>query len=277
MIQELLDFKDKMDNVIQQCFQKNDNFNNTMKEAFENFINNRPNKPAELIGTQHTHLCTHILHVYYLCCCDTLVCVCSAKFVDSKLRAGNKEATEEELERILDKIMIIFRFIHGTAQLDYKHTHSSNTNRLELNKWTLLWLCCSNVVMYWTGLLLCLTVLCSSTGHCYRLKETCGLSCGSRDVCLCVFVQVKTCLKRSIRKIWPNVCCWGRAPLWTLRSPCCPNSNMVCSDHTHTLTSDWSSDSEEWAHEGHMIMLTGSEHTVVVCWLCSFALISLSV
>uniref|UniRef100_A0A8C1UUU1 Cullin 4A n=1 Tax=Cyprinus carpio TaxID=7962 RepID=A0A8C1UUU1_CYPCA len=33
-------------------------------------------------------------------------------YVDSKLRAGNKEATEEELERILDKIMIIFRFIH---------------------------------------------------------------------------------------------------------------------------------------------------------------------
>ncbi|KTG33585.1 hypothetical protein cypCar_00049395, partial [Cyprinus carpio] len=39
--------------------------------------------------------------------------VSSAKYVDSKLRAGNKEATEEELERILDKIMIIFRFIHG--------------------------------------------------------------------------------------------------------------------------------------------------------------------
>jgi len=36
-----------------------------------------------------------------------------AKFVDSKLRLGNKEATEEELERLLDKIMVIFRFIHG--------------------------------------------------------------------------------------------------------------------------------------------------------------------
>jgi hypothetical protein len=36
-----------------------------------------------------------------------------AKHVDSKLRAGNKEATDEELERILDKIMILFRFIHG--------------------------------------------------------------------------------------------------------------------------------------------------------------------
>uniref|UniRef100_A0A673G1C7 Cullin family profile domain-containing protein n=1 Tax=Sinocyclocheilus rhinocerous TaxID=307959 RepID=A0A673G1C7_9TELE len=84
MVQELLDFKDKMDHVTQRCFQRNDTFINAMKEAFESFINKRPNKPAELI----------------------------AKYVDSKLRAGNKEATEEELERILDKIMIIFRFIH---------------------------------------------------------------------------------------------------------------------------------------------------------------------
>lgn len=30
-----------------------------------------------------------------------------------KLRAGNKKATEEELEQILDKIMVLFRFIHG--------------------------------------------------------------------------------------------------------------------------------------------------------------------
>ncbi|XP_068436054.1 cullin-4A isoform X1 [Clinocottus analis] len=85
MVQDLLDFKDKMDNVAQHCFTRSEGFINAMKEAFETFINKRPNKPAELI----------------------------AKYVDSKLRAGNKEATEEELERILDKIMIIFRFIHG--------------------------------------------------------------------------------------------------------------------------------------------------------------------
>ena len=53
----------------------------SMKEAFEAFINRRQNKPAEMI----------------------------AKFVDSKLRSGNKEASEEEMERILDKIMVIFR------------------------------------------------------------------------------------------------------------------------------------------------------------------------
>ncbi|XP_056295831.1 cullin-4B [Pseudoliparis swirei] len=85
MVQELLDFKDKVDHVIDACFMKNEKFVNAMKEAFETFINKRPNKPAELI----------------------------AKHVDSKLRAGNKEATDEELEKMLDKIMIIFRFIYG--------------------------------------------------------------------------------------------------------------------------------------------------------------------
>uniref|UniRef100_A0A671Q7Y7 Cullin-4B-like n=1 Tax=Sinocyclocheilus anshuiensis TaxID=1608454 RepID=A0A671Q7Y7_9TELE len=84
MVQELLDFKDKVDHIIDVCFMKNEKFVNGMKEAFETFINKRPNKPAELI----------------------------AKYVDSKLRAGNKEATDEELEKMLDKIMIIFRFIY---------------------------------------------------------------------------------------------------------------------------------------------------------------------
>uniref|UniRef100_A0A452VDI9 Cullin-4B n=1 Tax=Ursus maritimus TaxID=29073 RepID=A0A452VDI9_URSMA len=85
MVQELLDFKDKVDHIIDICFLKNEKFINAMKKAFETFINKRPNKPAELI----------------------------AKYVDSKLRAGNKEATDEELEKMLDKIMIIFRFIYG--------------------------------------------------------------------------------------------------------------------------------------------------------------------
>ncbi|XP_033637591.1 cullin-4A-like [Asterias rubens] len=85
MVQELLDFKDRMDNVMTECFTENEKFFNTLKESFEGFINKRLNKPAELV----------------------------AKYVDNKLRAGNKEATEEELERLLDKIMVIFRFIHG--------------------------------------------------------------------------------------------------------------------------------------------------------------------
>lgn len=50
MVQELLDFKDKMDNIVNTCFQKNEKFSNSLKEAFEQFINLRANKPAELIG-----------------------------------------------------------------------------------------------------------------------------------------------------------------------------------------------------------------------------------
>lgn len=50
MVQELLDFKDKMDNVVCKCFQKNEKFGNSLKEAFEHFVNQRANKPAELIG-----------------------------------------------------------------------------------------------------------------------------------------------------------------------------------------------------------------------------------
>ncbi|XP_063703800.1 cullin-4A [Culicoides brevitarsis] len=85
MVQDLLDFKDKIDYIVYNCFDHNDKFLNSLREAFEYFINQRSNKPAELI----------------------------AKYVDMKLRAGNKEATEEELEQILDKIMVQFRFIHG--------------------------------------------------------------------------------------------------------------------------------------------------------------------
>ncbi|GAB5584870.1 cullin-4B isoform X8 [Prionailurus iriomotensis] len=107
MVQELLDFKDKVDHIIDICFLKNEKFINAMKEAFETFINKRPNKPAELIEQfiqfsdvfQNKTLHGAVAGV--------------SKYVDSKLRAGNKEATDEELEKMLDKIMIIFRFIYG--------------------------------------------------------------------------------------------------------------------------------------------------------------------
>lgn len=52
MVQDLLDFKDRVDHVIEVCFQRNEKFVNLMKESFETFINKRPNKPAELIGRQ---------------------------------------------------------------------------------------------------------------------------------------------------------------------------------------------------------------------------------
>lgn len=85
MVQDLLEFKEKMDRVVSESFQKQERFVYSLKEAFEYFINQRPNKPAELI----------------------------AKFIDAKLKSGNKEASEDELEKVLDKILVLFRFIHG--------------------------------------------------------------------------------------------------------------------------------------------------------------------
>jgi len=45
-----VDFKDKLDNIVAVCFNKNEKFVNMMKESFEYFINQRQNKPAEVIG-----------------------------------------------------------------------------------------------------------------------------------------------------------------------------------------------------------------------------------
>ena len=45
-----VDFKDKLDNIVAVCFNKNEKFVNIMKESFEYFINQRQNKPAEVIG-----------------------------------------------------------------------------------------------------------------------------------------------------------------------------------------------------------------------------------
>ncbi|XP_067949254.1 cullin-4B-like [Watersipora subatra] len=85
LVQSLLDFKDSIDFIVVEDFHKDETFANKRKDAFEEFINRRQSKPAELI----------------------------AKYVDVKLRAGNKELSEDELERTLDKIMVLFRFIYG--------------------------------------------------------------------------------------------------------------------------------------------------------------------
>lgn len=49
MIQELLDFKEKLD-VTMECWNSNEKFIHALKDSFEFFINQRANKPAELIG-----------------------------------------------------------------------------------------------------------------------------------------------------------------------------------------------------------------------------------
>ncbi|XP_012455400.1 cullin-4 [Gossypium raimondii] len=85
MVSSLLEFKASLDSILEESFSKNEAFCNTIKDSFEHLINLRQNRPAELI----------------------------AKFLDEKLRAGNKGTSEEELEGTLDKVLVLFRFIQG--------------------------------------------------------------------------------------------------------------------------------------------------------------------
>jgi len=83
MVQELLAFKAKLDGIWEKAFARNEVFGHTLRDSFESFVNQRPNKPAELI----------------------------AKFLDVKLRAGTKGETEEEIEDLMDRVLDIFRFV----------------------------------------------------------------------------------------------------------------------------------------------------------------------
>lgn len=85
MIEDLLGLKEKVDLLVVRSFEDEPMFVRAVKDGFEHAVNRRQNKPAELL----------------------------AKFLDSQLRSGNKEWTDEELEKLLDRVLILFRFIHG--------------------------------------------------------------------------------------------------------------------------------------------------------------------
>lgn len=44
---------------------------------------------------------------------STLTLSLTAKYVDSQLKSGNKEWSDEELDKLLDRVMVLFRYIHG--------------------------------------------------------------------------------------------------------------------------------------------------------------------
>ncbi|CAH8517211.1 unnamed protein product [Heterobilharzia americana] len=105
MIQNLLDSRDFLSEIIVSCFADDSSFMRVLQDAYEEFINQRPNKPAEFL----------------------------AKYLDSHLRSGNKAQTEEELDKLMDKAMILFRFIDGKDIFEAFYTKEL-AKRLLLNK-----------------------------------------------------------------------------------------------------------------------------------------------
>lgn len=81
-VQRLLNVKDKFDNIISVSFNSDKTFLNALNSSFEHFINLN-NRSPEFISL----------------------------FVDDKLRKGVKEANEDDLETVLDKVMMLFRYL----------------------------------------------------------------------------------------------------------------------------------------------------------------------
>ncbi|XP_028806440.1 cullin-3A [Neltuma alba] len=81
-VQRLLDLKDKYDKIIALAFHNDKTFQNALNSSFEYFINLNVRSP-EFISL----------------------------FVDDKLRRGLKGVGEEDVEVVLDKVMMLFRYL----------------------------------------------------------------------------------------------------------------------------------------------------------------------
>ncbi|CAM9609123.1 unnamed protein product [Ectocarpus sp. 13 AM-2016] len=84
MISNLLAFRAKLDECISTACDGNESYRYKLKEAWEAFLNARHNRPAELM----------------------------AKFLDVKLK-GEKGMSDDEVEAVLDRVMVLFRYLQG--------------------------------------------------------------------------------------------------------------------------------------------------------------------
>lgn len=82
-IQALIDLKEKFENILKKAFQKDLNFNNSISRSFEKILNINPRTPEYL-----------------------------SIYIDGKIRRGNKDINETEIEIVLEKAMEIFRLIN---------------------------------------------------------------------------------------------------------------------------------------------------------------------
>ncbi|CAM9253342.1 unnamed protein product [Pylaiella littoralis] len=84
MVSNLLAFRAKLDVCLNTACDGNEAYRYKLKEAWEAFLNARQNRPAELM----------------------------AKFLDVKLK-GEKGMSDDDVESVLDKVMVLFRYLQG--------------------------------------------------------------------------------------------------------------------------------------------------------------------
>lgn len=85
MIEDLLAFKAKLDEILKNALESNKEFEYGLKDSFESFINTREVAPSELL----------------------------AKYIHNQLSQGRKSSSDNELETLFDKVIQIFRYING--------------------------------------------------------------------------------------------------------------------------------------------------------------------
>lgn len=81
-VQSLLDLKDKYDKLLASALNNDKTFQHSLNQAFEYFINLNQKSPEYI-----------------------------SLFIDEKLKKGLKGVSDEEVEIVLDKVMVLFRFI----------------------------------------------------------------------------------------------------------------------------------------------------------------------
>ncbi|XP_071949341.1 cullin-3-like [Antedon mediterranea] len=103
-VKDLLDLKDRFDEFLHESFGDDKIFKQTISGDFEYFLNLNPKSPEYL-----------------------------SLFIDDKLKKGVKGLTEQEVEAILDKTMVLFRFLQEKDVFErYYKQHLAK--RLLLNK-----------------------------------------------------------------------------------------------------------------------------------------------
>lgn len=107
MVNTLITYRQKVVAIVRDCFGLDQSFVQAQSQAFEFFINKRENKPAEMMGSFYHFFATFEGGLIGL--------VSVAKYLDAKLRSGNKGMADEDLENTLKDVLALFRFTQGTS------------------------------------------------------------------------------------------------------------------------------------------------------------------
>ena len=100
-VQGLLTLRDKYDAIIQRAFASDKQCYNTLNESFEKFVNLNQRSPEYV-----------------------------SLFVDEQMRKGMKGTSEEEVDTILDKVVMLFRYLQEKASAHKLSRFSPNLAQL---------------------------------------------------------------------------------------------------------------------------------------------------